>query len=139
MPTRKEFLISLLMALCMFWGLLNCGEVKAAEVTLEWEYTAEWPMGSDPEKSGFNLYHSVNGGVGLPLDISRPMDSRSYTYNEEEPGKHCYYVSAFNQLGESAKVDGCDYIAIEAPEPADSLKVLIQEIIAALQSYVDKL
>ena len=139
MANKRHWLISLLAALCIFALLLHCGEAKAAEVTIEWTYTADWPEGSDPEKSGFNLYHGLEGQPAIALDISRPMDARSYTYNEEEPGKHCYYVSVFNQAGESDKVNDCGYIVINKPDPADSLKVLIQELIAALQNYANRL
>lgn len=93
LPTRKECLICLFMALCMFWGLLNCGDAKAepGDTELGWMsvpnatcYRVHWGTEID------NLFMSINVELNTKAIIPDLACNTKYfaivrAYNGDKP------------------------------------------------------
>lgn len=111
--------------------------VHAADVMLTWSASDHIAAFSDPVKSGYRIFKSVDNGV-TKIEIGIVgMDKTAFTYIEDTPQKYCYFATAFNQFGESDfSNDACGYVTDITPKPPEDLKALITHIISALEAWL---
>ena len=120
---------------------LMVGIASAAnQVTLKWDTVNFATCGSDPNKSGINLYKSTDDGVTKQLVGTVNSTLQTFAYTEPVSAKYCYYATAFNQIGESAfSLPACAYISNTtppAPTGLDAVAKWLQEISETLKAML---
>lgn len=110
---------------------------NAADVTLTWNPVNFEIVASDPAKSGYKLYKSLDDGDVKTEIGTVDMSQTTFSYQENTNAKFCYYATAFNQVGESAySLPACGYISSQSPPVPEDLKVMLQKIVASIQEYL---
>jgi hypothetical protein len=115
---KGMFLTMLLLALCV-------AQVQAAEVTLTWNPVDFAACGSDPAKSGYNTYISYDDGATKTKVPEGTVDTIKTTvqFTATTAGHACFYMTAYNQFGESAhSLPACCYIGTK-PDQVIDLKI----------------
>ena len=127
------------LALFLMVGIANASN----QVTLSWTNPDFAGCGSDPNKSGINLYKSADDGVTKQLVGTVNSTLQTFAYTETTNAKYCYYATAFNQIGESAfSPPACAYIsntAPLAPTGLDAVAKWLQEISETLKAILGKM
>ena len=129
----------------LFWLMMFClicgaDSASAAQVTLTWTNPDFAAYGSDPNKSGINLYKSTDEGVTKQIIGTVNSTLQTFAYTEPTIAKYCYYATAFNQVGESVYSEpACAYISNEtppAPVGLDAVVKVLQEISETLKGIL---
>ena len=117
--------------------VLWAGVAQAADVKLQWnpvDFNSN-NITSDPASSGYNYYESFDDGQTKQLIGSVDMNTAiTPPFQRDDVDGTCYFVTSFNQFGES---DYSTAACVGAPPIPDSLKILIQQIISALQRFIN--
>ena len=134
----KKVMTVLVMVLMMA-GIANA----ANQITLTWTNPDFVACGSDPNKSGINLYKSTDDGVTKQLAGTVNSTLNVFSYTETTSAKYCYYAMAFNQIGESPYSEpACAYVSNEAPPAPTGLDAAVkwlQEISETLKAMLGKM
>lgn len=113
------------------------------QITLTWTNPDFAVCGSDPTKSGINLYKSTDDGVTKKLVGTVNSTLNVFSYTETTNAKYCYYATAFNQIGESLhSAPACVYVsntAPLAPTGLDAVAKWLQEISETLKAILGKM
>jgi hypothetical protein len=124
-------------------GMLFTVSAQAEEIALTWTNPDFVAKGSDPAKSGINLYKSTDDGVTKTLiGTVNGITTTAYSYTETETTKFCWFATAFNQYGESPySVPDCDYVGAipDAPTGLDAVIKVLQQISQSLQAIAGKM
>jgi hypothetical protein len=102
-----------------------CCQAMAATVTLTWNPVDFVKSGSDPAKSGYNTYISYDEGVTITKVPEGTVDNTKATvqFTATTAGHACFYLTAFNQFGESNySLPACAYVGTK-PDDVIDLKV----------------
>lgn len=104
MKEMKKQIIFLVVSLIFAWWAASA---SAAEVTLNWNATNFAAVYSDLNQSGYKVFRSFDDGITKELLPNGQVTSgiTAFAYTENALGPVCYYVTAFNQVGESGFSD----------------------------------
>lgn len=115
--------------------LILAGPAFAANYQVSWNPVDFVVCNSDPMKSGYRLYESADHGV-TKTRISGaevPTGMTTYQLKRDSLNGVCLYVTAFNQWGESKFSEP---FCVQSPEVPGGLKIMLQEIVAAIEKYM---
>lgn len=112
----------------------------SSQITLKWDAVDFASCGSDPNLSGYKLYKSTDDGTTKQLFGTVNSIILTYVYTEPVSAKYCYFVTAFNQVGESLYSDpACAYVSnTKPPIPSglDAVVKVLQEISDTLKGIL---
>ena len=77
------------------------GSAMAAEYMAEWDQVLFEDYNSDVSQSGYRLYESLDEGATKTLLAEIPPTDTTHTFTKDTIDGHCFYITAFNQWGES--------------------------------------
>jgi hypothetical protein len=116
----------------IFGLLMMSAPAFAANYAASWNAVDFAVCNSDPNHSGYRLYESVDNGATKTLLGEVPTGMTEYSFTRDSLNGVCLYATAFNQFGESGFSEP---FCAKSPDVPNALKVLIQEIISALEKF----
>lgn len=114
----------------------------AADSAFAANYTASWNpvdfavVNSDLTRSGYRIYASTDNGETKHLMAEIPSGTTSHPFSRDSMDGVCLYATAYNQWGESRFSEP---YCTKCPDIPGGLKVMLQEIVGALQKFIDTL
>ena len=117
--------------------ILWAGSASAAEYMAEWDQVLFEDYNSDPSSSGYRLYESTDDGTTKTLLGEVPASDTSYIFNKDSIDGYCFFVTAFNQWGESGFSPA--YCTNTPDTPQGFVIKLLQQITQILTEIRDKL
>lgn len=121
----KKQVIFLIISFAIAWWAASA---SAAEVTLNWNATNFAAVYSNLDQSGYKIFCSFDDGITKELLPNGQVasDITAFAFTENALGPVCYYVTAFNQFGESGFSDpACTVIGAIPDRPQITVTVTV--------------
>lgn len=115
---------------------LSLNQAMAANYTASWNPVDFAVVNSDLTRSGYRIYESTDNGETKHLMAEIPSGTTTHPFSRDSMDGVCLYATAYNQWGESRF--SAPYCT-QCPDVPVGLKVMLQEIIGALQKFIDTL